>query len=128
MNNPPEIYNKEVLRNYIKALLGTYYIARKVNGQIARYIKEGRTCQRIGYAVWYIFEIKKNDPSKSNGGIAYIDYYWGEAQEYVDRIKKNKEISRKMKTTNDWVLDTKEYVVSPKPITKPKGINLMDLP
>ena len=84
-------YDRESLIDLIKKQLGEYYSPYKVEMQIDNFLNEGWTMDELGQAVWYTFCYKKNDPAKSNGGIAYINYVREEAKRYMEQLKTDQE-------------------------------------
>ena len=78
-----EDLDKEELEKYIMALLKEDYISPRVRKQMNSFIQDyNYTYSGMRKALIYFYEVKKNDPSKANGGIGIIPYCYREAYEY----------------------------------------------
>lgn len=78
-----EDIDREELEKYVMALLKEEYVSPKVRKQINTFIEEyGFTYSGIRKALIYFYEVKKNDPSKANGGIGIVPYCYRQAREY----------------------------------------------
>lgn len=70
--------DRQELLKLIRNTLGKYYSYPRVNKQLEKYIKEGHTLDEIAGCFKYFYNIKNGDPSRSNGGIAILDYIFTE--------------------------------------------------
>lgn len=75
-------------------LLGVYNY-QKVSSQLKRYEGQGLSYSEINDILYYWYDVRKEDPKKSNGGIAIIDYIlndyrqWKEEQKKTEKMLKN---------------------------------------
>lgn len=121
---------RKFLLSYIRDILGPSYNYVKVNRNIQDYNKRGWDNKKIYDLCHYWFKVRGGDPLKSNGGIAILGYIeddyniWKQQQE--KKQKRIKHIQEKLSNFNPKE-QSKKYKVSPKPISKPIGIDFFEL-
>jgi len=121
--------NQEIIQRIhekAKEVLGETYSRGKVEKNIQSMIKDGKTPINIFRTLEYWYDVKGHTAEKANGGIAIVDYVYGDAMNYYQKQKKFKTLND---TTNieDYISDTKTLIFKPKPIQKPKKIKLFNL-
>jgi hypothetical protein len=89
--------DKEKLEDYIKQLFDMDYVSPRVKTQITKFIEEYNfTYSGIQKALYYFYEIKGGDLSKSNGKISIVPYVYQDAYRYFYNLwlakQKNKDI------------------------------------
>lgn len=106
--------------------LGDNYHYNKIISQLSEYTTNiGLTYEQIADILKYWYEIKKNDPVKSGGGIGIVPYIYKEALKYW---KKEKEYQEKMANIKPYSPPEVEHIVAPSPyMTKPKTLKMFDL-
>ena len=108
-------------------LLGANYNSQKIDKQIKKFLAEGKTEAGIYQTLEYWYDVKNNTPEKANGGIAIVDWVYGEAMAYFADKKHYKDIHQDTPNYSDYLQETKTFVFKPKPIQKPKGVKLFNL-
>lgn len=102
--------------------LGKNYNYRKVVNQLKEYTEEaGFTYDQIAKTLDYWYIVKKQDPSKSGGGIGIVPHIIKEALEYWDE---QTTISQALENFNTSVLmnEPKKINVKEAPWQKPQGV------
>lgn len=89
--------DKEKLEDYIKKLFELDYVEPRIQLQIKKFMDEyNYTYSGMQKALYYFYEIKKNDISKANKGIGIIPFIYNEAYNYHYNLwlaqQKNKDI------------------------------------
>jgi len=108
--------------------LKDYYNYNKVSSQLKRYEEQGFSYDTINDILHYWYDIKKEKPEKSNGGIAIIEYIlveynnWKKSQE-----EQEKTIKLIKQNINKLNYKEKEYTVNPTPIKRPLHLKLFNL-
>lgn len=109
----------------MRQTLGNLYIKQKVTKQVKDYLDEGKTAQGILDTIKYWFDVRKEDATKSAGGIGIVGYIYNEAQKYWNekemRESRNKDID--LSCFDEPVV----YTITPTPIRKPKRVKLFNL-
>lgn len=129
-----ECAEKEELRQGIvnqihekmQKLLGATYNSQKINREIKRFCNEGKTESGILRTLEYWYDIQGHTPEKANGGIAIVEWVYGDAMTYYKRMNDYKKM-QEATSTQDYITDTKTLIFKPKPIQKPKGVKLFNL-
>lgn len=108
------------LQSFLKQKMGQYYSYQKIRTHINKITKDEYELQDICDTMHWWYDVKKGDPSKSNGGIGifsfvYPDYLiYKEGQQKKSLINKNKEL-------NDFVDSIPiEVEIKPTPVKRPK--------
>ena len=121
---------KSFLLSYIRDLLGSSYNYAKVNRHIQDYNKRGWSNEKIYELCQYWFKERHGDPLKSNGGIAILGYIEDDYNTWKAQQQKKEErlkhIQERLSNFNPNEKG-KKYTVSPKPISKPIGIDFFEL-
>lgn len=76
-----QIYNQNSIVMAAKKYLGDYYVEASVKRQ-ATELSQKYSVKDICDALKYFYDIKQNDPSKSNGGINIVDYIINDSKKY----------------------------------------------
>ena len=96
--------------------LGAYADYKKIGINISQLIKHGLTYQQIERSLNYWYNIKHNDPSKSNGGIWIVDSIYSDADNYFQRLEKIKSDQEKSKNIDIGIDDKPRVYVRPRPV------------
>ena len=119
---------RQLLAKIREHYLKDYYNYKKVNSQLKRYEEQGLSYDKINDILHYWYDIKKNDPKKSNGGIAIIDYILDEYKKWKKDQKEQVEILNTIKNNSENLsYKEKKYKVSPVPIQRPLHLKLFNL-
>jgi len=78
--------DEKALTDYIKELYGKKANWVLIKKQIKDLTSKGYTLKGIKTTLVYIYEVKKNDVEKSNGGIGLVPYCYQEAYDYYYNI------------------------------------------
>lgn len=117
----------EQIHEKMQHILGVNYSSQKINKQIKKFLEEGKTEVGILQTLEYWYDIKKNTPEKANGGIAIVDWVYGEAMNYFYNKRQYQNINNNAPDYANYLQETKTLVFKPKPIQKPKGVKLFNL-
>ena len=100
--------DKEELEKYIMKLLNEEFISPRVKKQINSYIEQyNYTYSGMKKALIYFYEVKKNDPTKANGGVGIIPYCYKQAYDYyyslwlANQKNENKDINQYVPTVRE---------------------------
>ena len=80
---------------YIRSLLGNYYNPNKTMSQLAEFKTKGLSYEDICERVSYWYEVRKGEPSKSQGGIGILNFIesefqeWKNTQDNLQKVKGN---------------------------------------
>lgn len=97
------------LKNYINSLYGSKANWPVIMRQIKEYQKIGYTLSGIEKSLKYFYEIQKNSPEQSNGGIGIVAYCYAAAyQYYLDIYLANQQNENKILN-----IEEKEYIIKP---------------
>lgn len=111
--------------------LGEYYNAHLAKTQIAKFRKEGTSLEDMAFALRYFYEVQKNDPAASRGGIGIIPFVLGEAKEYYARLQELEEQAESRAVGVDIAAAkrpaAKVAYVRRQPISRPRSWNSFDL-
>lgn len=81
----------QMVKAYAGSVLGDYANFGKIGKQLREFISTGKcTYKGIYLTVKYWYEIKKESPSRSYGGIGIVPYIYNEAQSYWKAINPSK--------------------------------------
>ena len=117
----------EALEEYIMQLLQVDYITPRVRKQINDFKAQyNYTYTGMRKALAYFYEVKKNSTEKANGGIAIVEWVYGDAMSYYSKMNKYKKMQEST-DIKDYITETQTLVFKPKPIQKPKGVRLFNL-
>lgn len=108
-------------------LLGVYNY-QKVSSQLKRYEGQGLSYSEINDILYYWYDVRKEDPKKSNGGIAIIDYILNDYRQWKEEQKKTEKMLKELEQSSSNIkYKEKEYIVNPSPIKKPLHLNFFKL-
>lgn len=101
----------------------------KYNIQYRHFIKEGKTPEEIYQALKYWVEVRQGGPEKANGGIAILDYVFGEAYQYYKNQAENKKLNKDIdyQVVKQNLSDSIKLTIKPTPIAKPKRLKFFKL-
>lgn len=116
---------KEVLA-VCRKYLGKNYYYRKIVNQLQEFTQDiGLTYEQIVKILDYWYDVKKQDPSKANGGIGIVPHIYKEALDYWDKQTQFQEIADNVQSYSRLEV---EHVVAPSPyMVKPKTLKMFDL-
>lgn len=129
-----ECAEKEELRQGIikqihekmQRLLGQTYNSQKIDREIKKFVKEGKTEAGILRTLEFWYDIQGHTTEKANGGIAIVEWVYGDAMSYYSKMNKYKKMQEST-DIKDYITETQTLVFKPKPIQKPKGVRLFNL-
>lgn len=121
--------NRQELLKLIRNTLGKYYSYPRVNKQLNSYIENGHSLDEIAGCFKYFYEVQNGDPSRSNGGIAILDYIFSEYHVWQEEQSKKLEVTRQMQEDIEKYKPavSKKVTISRVPIEKPKRLHLFNL-
>ncbi len=101
----------------------------KYNLQYKHFIKEGKTPEEIYQTLKYWIEIRQGKPERANGGIAILDYVFGEAYQYYKNQAENKKLNKNIdyQAVKQNLSNSIKLTVKPTPIAKPKRLKFFKL-
>lgn len=101
----------------------------KFNSQWKNYLKQGKTPKGIYFSLRYFYEVKREDPSKSQNGIGIINFIYSEAGEYwVERERRERGICQKIEQQIREAAAQEKRTIQKKQTKKPsKLINIGDI-
>ena len=108
----PATSNSELkeLKDYINEVYGDKANWSIINKQIKRYTKENQfSLTGILKTLKYIYEIKKLDTDKSNGGIGLVEYLYQESYNYY----LNMFLTQQTTVASEVNKTTKEIIINP---------------
>ena len=115
------------LQEFLAEKLGDFYSPTKIKNQINKITKDGYSLDDICDTMYWWYEIKKSDPSKSNGGIGIFSYVYGDYINYKNHQEKVANLN-KDKDIEDYISDDSiKITIHRTPIKKPKKLNLFNL-
>lgn len=115
----------EKIHNKMLQLLGANYNGNKISKQIKSLVSQGKSEVGILLSLQYWYDYKKMSAAEANGGIGIVEYIYGEALDFYDRLEKAK--SQQIKSDSIKSPQVSEYIVKPQYIRKPIGLNLFEL-
>ena len=120
---------KQKIYNLTSEWLGSSLNIGKYNAQYKHFIKEGKSPEEIYQALKYWIEVRHGDAEKANGGIAILDYVFGDAYQYYKNQAENKELNKNIdyQTVKQNLSDTIKITIKPTPIAKPKRMKFFKL-
>jgi hypothetical protein len=118
----------QLLTKIRESYLKEHYNYRKVSSQIKRFEEQGMTYSQINDILYYWYVVKGNDPEKSNGGIAIIDYILEDYKKWKKDQENQKEILKVIQeNANNLNYKEKKYKVNPTPIKRPLHLKFFNL-
>ena len=120
---------KQQTRELASEWLGSSLNIGKYNAQYKHFINEGKTPEEIYQALKYWIEVRKGGPEKANGGIAILDYVFGDAYQYYKNQAENKKLNKDIdyQLVKQNLSDTIKVTIKPTPIAKPKRLKFFKL-
>lgn len=119
---------RQLLTKIREHYLKNYYNYKKVSAQLKKYEEQGFSYSKIDNILHYWYDIKKEDPSKSNGGIAIIEYILVEYEKWEQNQEEQQKVINQIKENCDKLnYKEKVYKVSPVPIKRPLHLKLFNL-
>lgn len=116
--------NKDKLKKQREAVmkmagkyLGTYVDYQKVALNMGQLIKAGITYEQMAKALKYWYKIKRNDPSRSNGGIWIIKSVYVEAENYFKRLEEIRTVQSEGQVNTDITDEHRVFV-------RPRDVNI----
>ena len=110
VQKPEEDSELKELKDYINEVYGDKANWSIINKQIKRYIKENQfSLTGILKTLKYIYEIKKLDTDKSNGGIGLVEYLYQESYNYY----LNMFLTQQTTVASEVNKTTKEIIINP---------------
>ena len=92
-----------------------------------RLVKKGRTPKGIYFTLRYFYDIKKNNPAKSNGSIGIVDYIYEEATNYwCSREAREAGILEKIEQQEQKNKAERIVKISARPRNKKKAYNMVE--
>lgn len=91
----------------------------KVRTQINKLTKEEYSLQDIYDTMYWWYEIKKEDPSKANGGIGIFSYVYPDFVKYKNNQERISNLN-KGKKVEDYIGESVSYTIKPTPIRRPR--------
>jgi hypothetical protein len=79
--------NFNIIVQYSNRVLGDTANIKKISKQIKDYQIQGMSYNEIYLTLKYWYEIKKNSPDKSKGGIGIVPYVYNDAMTYWKSLK-----------------------------------------
>lgn len=114
-----------------KRHLGAFYNSTLVGKQTTKYMNEGRTAAEICATLDYFYDVRKNDPQLSRGGIGIVPYVSQEAADYYSRLKNlETQVERRADGADAEAAanaEPKTVFVRRQPIRRPRSWNSFDL-
>lgn len=98
--------------------LGEYAVYSRINSTLDKLLKSGLTYDQIERSLDYWYNIKGNDPSKSNGGLGIVDFIHSDADSYFQRMEKLKENQEKAKNIDIDISN------EPRVYVRPRSVNI----
>ena len=115
------------LQEYLSNVMGEYYSAAKIRNQLNKITKEEYELDDVCNTMYWWYDIKKGDPSKSNGGIGIFSYIYTDYLQYKKNQEKISMINTN-KSLKEYVDEEPEQVfIHRTPIKRPKRVKLFDL-
>ena len=131
--NPPvdeiKVEDKDRLKihDLLKRHQKEIYSRKKVDRDLDRMIKDGKTYIGILRACTYWIEIEGKDFLGYNGSLAIVDSIYGTAAEYYNNEKARKEMMKTVRPIKETILETREVSITKPKSDKPYRVSLFDL-
>lgn len=117
---------RDQIHEKAKEILGDSYSYYRVESNINRFLKDGRTYEGILKALVYWYDVLKNNPKRANGGITIVDYIYHDSQKYWAKKIKDKEKFEKKKAGKIARVEQRKCGQRPK-LQTPKRSNYFNL-
>ena len=97
--------------------LGAYVDYQKVALNMGQLIQAGVTYEQMAKSLKYWYEVKHNDPSRSNGGIWIVKSIYIEAENYFKRLEEIRTVQSKEQVNTDITDEHRVFV-------RPRDVNI----
>lgn len=113
------------LFDFLQAAMGEFYSPTKVKRQLGEFAKEGYKLQDISDTLHWWYEVRNENPERSNGGIGIFTYIFEDYKKYKKNQEKIDNIADG-KNLYDYADkdDSINIIMHPTPIRRPKRVKL----
>lgn len=108
---------RETVMKMAGKYLGAYVDYQKVALNMGQLIKAGVTYEQMAKSLKYWYEIKHNDPSRSNGGIWIVKSIYIEAENYFKRLEEIRTVQSEEQVNTDITDEHRVFV-------RPRDVNI----